>query len=284
MDKEIPSMLTAEELNVRIEKLEAKASKLEAKIAKKSKEINELRYQLKSDPNNRSIKIRIENLEWDYRIASQDLVTAQDTLNKYYTQLENIQKTVRDIKPIAEFLDTWKERCLNYYIDELKSNDKKLAAQTVEAAEEAYREYFNEGRFEDYNAGVSDKDIKAKLKLKEEAMNTAQRRYESRYGEIDEIWDKADHNLNSYKKLVSNMLTVRADKKYDNIIDNVTRRVGRIISAKNLRISLKGELDGIIEGETKNCKILTFDAGTDFKWTSSQQCYHFRTKYTVMDK
>lgn len=277
-------MLTTEELKARIEKLEAKAAKLEAKIEKKSNEINELKYQLKSDPNNYSIKLRIENLEWDYRNASHDLATAHGTLNKYYTQLENMQKTTRDIKPIVEFLDAWKERCLNYYIKVLNSKEKKEAYNKKEKAIEDYEEYFNNGRFEDYNAGVSDKDVKQKLKLICNAMNDASESYESRYGEIDELWDKADHNLNNYKKLVSTMLTAEANKKYDNIVDNVTRRIGRIVSAKNLSISPKGELNGVVEGETKDCKILTFDAGTDFKWTSSQQCYHFRTRYTVMDK
>lgn len=277
-------MLTIEELNTRVGKLETKVAKLEAKIEKKSNEINELRYQLKKDPNNCGIKLKIEYLEGDYRKTTQDLTTARGTLNKYYTQLENTQKATRDIRPIVEFLDAWKERCLNYYVDELKSNDKKQEAQIVKASEEAYSEYFNEGRFEDYNAGVSNKDIKTKLKLKAEEMSEAQRNYESKYGKIDELWDKADHNLNNYKKLVSNMLTTEANKKYDNIVDNVTCKIGKIVSAKNLKISPKGELDGIIEGETKNCKILTFDAGTDFKWTSSQQCYHFRTRYTVISK
>lgn len=277
-------MLSAEELNARIEKVNAKIAKLEAKIEKKSDEINELKYQLKNNPKNIGIKIKIENLEWDYRTASQDLSDAHNTLNKYYTQLENIQKTTRDIKPIVEFLDAWKERCLNQYIKVLNSKDKRDAKEELEKAYNAYEEYFNNGRFADYNAGVSRADIKRKLELITEEMNTAQRSYESRYGKIDELWHKAEKNLNNYKKLVSDMLAEEANRKYDNIVDNVTRRIGKIVSAKNLKISLRGELDGIIEGETKNCKILTFDAGTDFKWTSSQQCYHFRTKYTVIDK
>ena len=74
-------------------------------------------------------------------------------------------------------------------------------------------------------------------------------------------------------------LDKEADAKYDDIVNRTIELVGKIIDASNLSIGMKGDLNGVIEGEKGKAKVETIGAGG-----YNIQCFHFRTLIHLLSK
>ena len=173
-------------------------------------------------------------------------------------QIEELEKAAsRNVTVIIQFLDNWKARVRQHYID--------AVPEYLEAKKE-YAEYeHNYCELMNYKIPFSDKEQRKQVREEEHQVRKA---YETKWSWIMEYMERGELNL----KKLDKELEQEANRKYDFIIERTNAIVGQITDASNLSIGAKGDLNGFIIGTDGKAKVQTIGAGG-----YNIQCYHFRT-------
>jgi hypothetical protein len=247
---------------------------LEKRIAGKEKELDKLNKKLErirkveaqgwEDPN--PYYYHESDLKWTLK----DIEEAQKALDSYKAQLVSEQEKAssRNVPVIIEFLNSWRDRVLEFHIEKFKEyyDEKQLV-----------RDLYNSNS-EDYNAA---KDI-----FHKKCYGYYERKdFINRWGKPDHTDIKVKDGEYEWLKPYINERTLdeaiakfKKDidkewvRKYDFIIERTNAIVGQITDASNLRIGAKHDLNGYIIGTKGTAKVQTIDAGG-----YNIQCYHFRT-------
>lgn len=211
----------------------------------------------------------VESKDDDIVRATHKLKEAERILNDWQEKLSIEMEKERFLSEqappvIVEFLEMWKEQARDWYIKayaryiELKSE--------LEKAKEEAKERF----------------------LKENPEARAWGRAYDRYLKEDEKYRSISQDIAALGGHVATMASYyteeerlawlermleeeRRTKLYD-LIQRINEVVGSILDASHLRVSDKGNLDGIIVGEKGKAKIETIGAGG-----YNIQCFHYRT-------
>lgn len=197
--------------------------------------------------------------ERDLKSAQKDLETATKALERYREDLEKETEKAnsRNVKAIIDFLEGWKARVTEYYLEEYK---KYTVARTeYTALDKELSEKWNHYR----SYGLSDEERKEIWKR----MNKERKAFRARWGFLDRYTGYGEFDKELFDKDIKN----EADRKYDNIIERTNDITGTITDATGLKVGGKGELDGIVKGEKGNAKVQTIGAGG-----YNIQCFHFR--------
>lgn len=240
--------MTIETLQKRIEGKEKEVEKLSKKLERihKAKESN-----WENNPYWYS--------EYDLGHTERELEAANKSLNDYKGQLlcEQEKANSRNIKPILEFLDRWKDRVRQYHIDCVP--DYLKARDEFYALDKAHSEWWNSGGFH---------APKEEYKQRKDELNHARKEYRAAWNWLIDYMDRDKLDLEKLNKALDR----EANAKYDDIIERTNHITGTITDASNLHIGRKGDLNGFIEGERGKAKVETIGAGG-----YNIQCYHFRT-------
>ena len=232
-----------------IEKLEKKLSRIE-KAKETNWEVNPYYYG-----------------EDDLRWTLKDLANARESLAKYEAQLttENEKAASRNVTAIIEFLENWKTKVMEYYIDRFARYLVAYEEYCVKSNEHA--DWFNNGGWRQENAKQIDEEYRKYRKEFAKRWGEMER-YEVR--EYNSETGKYEKRFNREK--LQKELEQEANAKYDDIINRTNAICGKITDARGLWVGLKGDLDGIIKGERGTAKVQTIGAGG-----YNIQCFHFRT-------
>ena len=226
--------------------------------------------------------------EYDIRVTTREIEDAQKALEGYKAQLvtETEKDNSRNVEVILRFLEMWKTRVREYYIDGLTDyytekqrvkelynkierysyfEENKSAEQLAyETANEDFRNkcrgYFEEVPYTDKWGNIKHKAVKVK-----DGEYECLRPYSS-FSNMDEAVAKLDKDLEQ-----------EAKRKYDFIIERTNAIVGTITDASNLEIGYKDDLNGYIIGDRGVAKVQTIGAGG-----YNIQCFHFRTLINTM--
>ena len=307
--------VSKEYLLKRIETAKARYEKAEAALARAQKKLADLPKRIQKGKFT-------DNELWDLEYHNKEHLSAEDFFTKEYTEKVreaeekvNIAKigldgaeaemksfeekaASRNIKPILDFLEEWKNRVRTFYVDhankakELKSKVKagvktlinEYHPEVAEQSEWKQKDYFNmvcslifsNGEIDKYDYNKTEKNA-----IKEEPMwqsNEAEelRSLAKQYHYSDNICDHLV-SYSSYQNEIdmnelNKMLNQEADNKYDFIIERTNRIVGQITDASNLSIGNKGDLNGRIDGPNGSAWVETIGAGG-----YNIQCFHFST-------
>lgn len=225
----------------------------------------------------------------DIKGATRKLQEAEATLAKWQEKLNVEIEKERFLEgnapqAIKDFLEQWKQRAFEWHIRRYRNYlsykvklQKEVEATQLEYIKTSpdYVQYVNEDgtlnqRFDWIvcrpNRGM-DKYLQEKgldyRSIKKKEMNFAGaavlRMCEFRYEHERQEWLERELEMEKKAKMLD-------------LVHRINKAVGAIVDATGLRISAKGNLDGVILGTDGRAKIETVSAGG---WNI--QCFHYRT-------
>ena len=220
--------------------------------------------------------------EHDKKYTLRDLEEAKKALEKYKADLAiaNEKANSRNVPAILEFLERWKNRCYEFYLQGLteyfaekdrvyrmyveaneldwRTPEYKEAQQAYEDAYKAFRQKCN-GYYEYFEEVRRGRTYRGEVKVRDGEYE-AYKPYIS-FRNLDEAMARVQKDLEE-----------EANRKYDFIIERTNEITGKITDASGLKVGSKDDLNGYIKGERGTAKVQTIGAGG---WNI--QCFHFRT-------
>lgn len=269
--------MNKEQLKERIEKSIIKIEKLEKKVTKYSNLVSQEFKDLVDEvlKNDDYSKLREYNKmkydahycqgdEYDYYHGKSDLESAINTYNNYIIKLKELEQfeSEEKIEVIWNFLNNWETKAYDWYIQNanlyIELYDKY--DEVWEGSKEQYK----------YNRSYTTYDGKYVQRI---CYNETKFR-ENYYFNIQSLTRTI---TNAYRKTIdteklAKVLKDEKDRKYKDLIQRVTKVVGKITDASELKIgNQNGEINGRIKGENSKCIVETISAGG-----YNIQCFHYR--------
>lgn len=203
--------------------------------------------------------------DYDLRSTEKELGKAKASLEKYKADLQTEQEKAasRNVKVILDFLEMWKKRVFDYYVDAMPMY--KVAKADWYAEDSRYCDWWNRER---RNATPEER------KKIENAHRQAKKEFASDWNWLTAYVDYRDV-LDSEK--LRKDLEQESNRKYDFIIERCNEICGQITDAAGLSIGAKDDLNGYVIGTKGTAKVQTIGAGG-----YNIQCYHFRTLINEM--
>ena len=216
-----------------------------------------------------NIVFTIQSAQESIRNAEKEIQKTELKLTDYTAQLDKILaiEKSRTIKPILDFLEVWKKRVKDYYLESFTAY-----VQAMNHAKSEYQKY-NDWYYHEKGMNESEEIQKEKKQSVIDARKAVERfQFLERYIAY-EVQDNSTLSVPvvNHQKLDQH-LQIEAENKYDNIVNRAVEITGKILDATDLSIGSTGEFNGIIVGENGKAKIETIGAGG-----YNIQCFHFRT-------
>ena len=268
-------MATIEYITKRIQSTNERITKLEAKL-------NRINTALNGGANPYSYS------DYDLRITTSDLAEARKSLDKYQAQLIEAQDKAasRNVPAITEFLNAWKARMTEFYMNGLREYYEELS-NARKLGELVYTEKYGTPEYESAKAAFNT----AVEELKTRKYGTFKKvTYTDRWGKTRTKEEKVadgyyeqffpyyhESTLADAEAKLNRDLQAEWERKYDFILDRTCAIVGQITDASHLTIGAKGDLNGYIVGTKGVAKVQTVGAGG-----YNIQCFHFRTLINPM--
>lgn len=267
-----------------IEFIQKRITGAEAKLDKLNKKLERIK---KAQETNWEVNPYYYS-ERDLKYTIRDIEEAQKALEGYKAQLiaENEKANSRNVQVILDFLEMWKEKVRNQFMNGLTDyfNDKKAVRTAYQTAhkflygseeyEEAYAKYeamSKQFRIDEFGKFERRPYIDRRGRERTEEVKVAEGKYE---------WLRPYTNERTLEEAAAKLekdLIQEATRKYDFIIERTNKIVGKITDASNLKIGAKDDLNGYIIGEKGTAKVQTIGAGG-----YNIQCFHFRTLINEM--
>lgn len=193
-------------------------------------------------------------------------------LKKYEEQLEREREKAasRNIKPILEFLERWKDHVRIWHENAIPQYIR--ARESLKEAESAHRTC----RSKYFHTPVKERDKEAFERVKS-SYDTARKDFASAWSRYEDYLlperdPDAEYSCRINYELLDKDLNREVELKYDDLVERTNAIVGEITDAGGLRVGEKGDLNGTIKGTRGNASVTTVGAGG-----YNIQCFHFRT-------
>lgn len=258
--------------------LEERISNKKRLIEKKENTINKKRGWIEKKEN--EIKTttnanEIKSLEFDIEVLNDDIKRLQNDINNEQKRLDELntkQKIEqekacnRNIKPILDFLEQYKQQVINYFLtgikDHFEAHEKfKQSIDNLKSRCSVYSQMFDD----EYKH--LKKSIIYPVDGYYDSVNKTQVEGSSSYAKK---WIK--NSLEQSVKYLEDFMQKDCEAKYDNLVNNIIYYTGKVTDASCLTVGAKGELNGFVTGEKGKVEVHTEQAGG-----YNIQCYHFRT-------
>lgn len=205
------------------------------------------------------------NIEEAYS-AYRDLAEAKSTLDKYQAQLKKIDdfNSNEKIQIIWDFLQNWKKEAYNFYVE-----NAHLYIKLYKEENEKWEEYKRTNKqylefIDEYIKKTPDSKYvnDRAFQRKDRAF---QRKFEENY--YAPILSLSKDIVTSFSREIidTDKLNKILDKdvvnKYNDFINRITEKAGKIIDVSRLKIAGNGIINGIVKGEKNNVKVETILAG-----------------------
>ena len=197
----------------------------------------------------------------------------------YKSACECVDATIKKIKELEKVRDTWKTR-----LELAKARENEFASIPQVVKDFVHNWRLKTYKFvlnEIYKAEVeyrNTQDLYSKafnFKYKSPEYNEAYREYLNAAAEYKSKFSPLARSLvfkHDQEKELDKILAVEEKTKIFDLIKRVTKVIGKITVASNLRFGdQSGEINGIVNGEDGKAKVETIGAGG-----YAIQCYHFR--------
>lgn len=196
-------------------------------------------------------------LQMDLRGETKELTSETNLLEKYRAELalQEKKEASRNVEAIMNFLEMWKEDCINWFLEQYPLY-RQACREYHEKYQELDREYFNA-----FREGRDKKEISNKRKQLKDNFN-------QKWSHVMQF----NHGSLSWKETMRQDLEDEKIRKYDDLVERVTKVTGTIIDASGLRIDGRSNLNGLVIGEEGSANVETIVAGG---W--NVQVKHFRT-------
>lgn len=269
--------MTKEQLQERIEKSIIKIEKLEKKVNKYSNLVSQEFKDLVDEvlKNDDYSKLKEYNKmkhdahhcqgdEYDYYHGKSDLEAAIKTYNNYIIKIKEMEQyeSEEKIEVIWNFLTDWETKAYDWYIQNANLY-MELYDKYDEVWEGSKEQYKYDGSYTTYDG----------KRVQRTCYNETRFR-ENYYFNIQSLTKLI---TNAYRKTIdteklAKVLKDEKDRKYKDLIQRVTKVVGKITDASMLKIgNQNGEINGRIKGENGTCIVETISAGG-----YNIQCFHYR--------
>lgn len=259
----------------------ASAEFLQNRITGKKKELEKLNKKLARILEAKEFDYKDHNPyyyhEDDLKYTARDIDRCEKAISDLEEKLaKEIEKDKsRDVAVILEFLEAWKKRVTEFYLDRFKG---------YAAARERYYNDLREVDYLDYwHLEKLRKEDRLAYKEYCSKVDELKKEYRNAYGFLEPYTDDV---FNPEKGLcecvfkeekLAKELDQEARRKYDFIIERTNAIVGQITDASNLCIGAKGDLNGYIIGTDGKAKVQTVGAGG-----YNIMCFHYRTLINPM--
>ncbi len=201
--------------------------------------------------------------EYDLSRTQKEIQDARAALEDYTAQLktETDKANSRNVPAIVDFLNGWKARCMDFYKGAFPDylRDREAWFQT----QREYGDWWN---------GGGCRESLENRKERKQAYHNAESAFKQKWNFIVPYTTLEGASLILDEKKLARELDDEANRKYDFIIQRVTKITGEITDASGLSVGDKGDLNGWIQGASGTAKVETIGAGG-----YNIQCFHFRT-------
>lgn len=254
-------MADIKNLQEKVQKATEKVEKCKGTIARHEKQL-----QKKIDIND---EWGIRSKESDIKGAKKKLREAEIVLGNWQSKLDiEIEKErfLNDEAPqvIKDFLQQWKEKVYDWCI--VRYNDyQEFKKKLAKKVEEAYLEL---GIKQSMMPNKAQREALEEMGLDYKSV-TAKR---NQYAGQTVLYMDTIRNESERLSWLDKELENEKKAKMIDLIHRINTVVGTITDATQLRVSVKGNLDGIVVGEKGKAKVETIGAGG-----FNIQCFHYRT-------
>lgn len=182
--------------------------------------------------------------------AYRDLAESKRTLEKYKNQLNKLNNfnNMEKIPAIWNFLQEWRKQAYEYFVENIKLYVKLKAEEEDKWAEYKETDEYKT-RLTMYSGRSGEYHIRSNWR--EEYYSPIHRITEDVYT-YNGKWDDVKLNKILDKDVVN---------KYNDFINRITEKAGKIIDVSRLKIAGNGIINGIVKGEKNNVKVETILAG-----------------------
>lgn len=183
----------------------------------------------------------------DLKSINRELTNEANLLTKYYIELaiQEEKEASRNVEAIMNFLEMWKEDTINWL---LKERERYLEASREyhEKSDEFDRQYFE--------ASKTDKELAKKIR---KDATTYRNKFREDWLHVTQF----NHGSSNWEDTMRSDIEDEKIRKYDDLVERVTKITGKIVDASGLRIDGRSNLNGIIVGENAKANVQTVEAG-----------------------
>jgi hypothetical protein len=217
----------------------------------------------------------VEGKRRDIKDATKKLHEAQQVLSNWQRKLQDemdkeqfIDEAIPEV--IKQFMESWKKMAYKWHIIRYKKY-KLLCMKLEKRAKKAIEESGIENTWQNRKA------LNDYLESKKLDYDT-RKRITRGFGGMTVLEMERIRNWEDRHTYLDKVLEAEKRAKMLDLVHRITDVVGAITDAKGLRVSQKGNLDGLIVGTVGKARISTIGAGG-----YNIQCFHFRTLVHKID-
>ncbi len=208
---------------------------------------------------------------WEIEWAKDEISTSFNKERDLQTQLENLYKqqekqtatdNIERIPVIEEFLENWKRKAIEYYIEDYEKLDEYLTTRYEK------RKLFQQWKTENKYSWQNTTETEAKEKELEIDRETHNKIMKYRFSPFT---IELESYGNNWKEKLETLIEKDKQQKREILIKRVKEITGKITDASYLTIGDNAEINGIVIGEKGKAKVETISAGG-----YNIQCFHYR--------
>lgn len=151
----------------------------------------------------------------------------------------------RNVKPLRDFLDQWRDRVYNDMLEEMKSEARKSFKDKVRKAYEEWKSFKGASEWS-WLLTKEEEEERGRLHAVYHELNED---YAEKYGMYEQFEMQANARKIPVENWVKEMLDEEWVRKYDDLLHRIEKHVGKLADASYLSVGKNGSINGRVIGE-----------------------------------